>query len=93
MRPKPWLAGGRRAIEPVAIGAARGGRDRGDAAQMRQGSLTPPPLGLSPAVTSSCSAVSAPDPGQGQQGGCDGADRGLGQGRRSLDQPGTYGFP
>jgi len=46
------------AIASVAVGAARGRRDGSGAAQVREGSLGAQPLGLSPAVTSSCPAVS-----------------------------------
>ena len=52
------------AMQPVAVGAARGRGDGGGAAQMREGGLATPPLGLSPAVTSSCPAVSIPTPGR-----------------------------
>jgi hypothetical protein len=62
------------AIQPVAVGAARGRRQGRGATQVGEGGLPAQPLGLSPAVTSSCPAVSTPDPGQGDQGGL-GIDR------------------
>ena len=51
------------AVQPVAVGAARGRRDRGGAAPVGEGGLDPQPLGVSPAVTSSWPAVSIPTPG------------------------------
>ena len=52
------------AIQPVTVGATRGGGDGGDTAQVREGGLATSRWGLSPAVTSSCPAVSIPTPGK-----------------------------
>jgi hypothetical protein len=51
-------------VEPMAVGTARGRRDGGGAAQMREGGLGASRWGLSPAVTSSWPAVSTPTPGR-----------------------------
>ena len=34
------------AVQPMTVSAARGRRDRGDAAQVREGGLAPQPLGV-----------------------------------------------
>src|SRR6266516_2637235 len=49
-------------VEPVAVCLARGGVDRGGAAEHREGGLGAEPFGLSPAATRSAPAVSAPTP-------------------------------
>jgi hypothetical protein len=63
------------AVEPVAVGTARGCRDRGDAAQVRKGGLAAQPLGVVAGGDQQLPGGVDPDPGQGQQGGGDCADQ------------------
>ena len=56
-------------IEPVAVGPARGCRDGGSAAQVREGSLGAEPLGVVAGGDQQLAGGVDPDPGQSDQGG------------------------
>jgi hypothetical protein len=70
MRHKAWLVWrSPPRFQPVAVGAARGGRDRGDAAQMREGGLAAQSLGVVAGGDQELAGGVDPDPGQRYQGG------------------------
>jgi hypothetical protein len=57
------------AVEAVAVGAARGRRDRGDATQLGEGRLATQPLGVVAGGDQQLAGGVDPDPGQRDQGG------------------------
>ena len=65
------------AIQPVTVGATRGGGDGGDTAQVREGGLATQPLGIVAGGDQQLPGGVDPDPGQGDQGGRGRADQRL----------------
>ena len=64
-------------VESVAVGAARGRRDGGGAAQVREGGFGAEPLGVVAGGDQQLAGGVDPDPGQGQQGRSNSGDQRL----------------